>query len=227
VIERAVKSVKDCLIKVIGKKRLTTDQLLTLLKEVRQIINSRPLVQVPHGSIEDGLAITPNHLVYGHDLTQLPIGELVITDKRHKPALDYWKSKQTCLKKFKEAFMNQYIDSLMRLKQHVGLEKEPEVGDLVLVSTPVHKRTEWPVGVITAIRPGLDGLSRMVDLRTMDGPARRSIRSLIILRHLDELQDDKQESGEENPSEPADDDLEQQLELVEDPAEVQDEFCQD
>jgi hypothetical protein len=127
--------------------------------------------------------------------------------------------------------MTQYIDSLMRLKKKVRLEEEPQVGDLVLISTPVTKRTQWPLGVITKLKPGLDNLVRNVEIRTSDGLITRSIRSLVVLRHLDELDqrvedDDNQKVTGEDPL-PTDqnDDLVEPLDPARLAAEPVDELC--
>jgi len=220
VVERAVRSTKEALLKTIRKATLDRVQLVILLKEIKQIINSRPLIQLPRGSVDDEIAITPNHLIYGHDLVRLPLGEEAVGKDRRCPVLAYWSQKQACLKGFNKIFKEQYINSLMALKKKIKVEEEVLVGDLVLVSHPLKKRSEWPLGVISEILPGLDGLVRNVKIRLGDEIVTRSIRSIVVLRHLDNY-DVKLSEGkkEEDPSDP----LEGELDALPAAGEVEDE----
>ena len=67
--ERLVGSVKSCLKKVIGNARLLFDELYTVLLEVEDILNSRPLTYVYDEISYEPL--TRNHLIYGRRLSQL------------------------------------------------------------------------------------------------------------------------------------------------------------
>ena len=58
--ERLVGVIKKSLRKCLGRSRLTTSQLTTLLTEVEAIANSRPLVYVGD-DIQD--ILTPNHFI--------------------------------------------------------------------------------------------------------------------------------------------------------------------
>lgn len=184
VVERAVRSVKEILLKILLKTLVDRIQLATLIKEVKQTINSRPLVQLPRGSVDDGEVITPNHLIFGHAMTQLPLGEAAVG--RPTTTAKYWSQKQACLKEFQQDFKNQYLDSLLRLKSHFEEEEDPKVGDLVMTSVPFKKRQEWPIGVICDIQPGIDARSRKLRIRVPGGFIERSHHSVVILRHVEE-----------------------------------------
>ncbi len=184
VIERAVKSVKEILLKELDKTLLDRVQLTTLLKEVKQVINSRPLVQLPRGSVDDGEVITPHHLIYGHNLSLLPLGEL--EEGQTKSTASYWAQKQRVLKVFWDSFKSQYIDSLLELKGQVRAQKEPQVGDLVICKVPVRKRQDWPLGRIEALKTGIDGHSRLVRIRTAAGLVERDIGNIVVLRDVEE-----------------------------------------
>ena len=60
--ERLIGLVKRSLRKTIGKLCLTSNQLLTVLKEAEAIINSRPLVYVGD-DINSGTPLTPAHFL--------------------------------------------------------------------------------------------------------------------------------------------------------------------
>ena len=70
VFERLVRSVKQCLKKMLGLARLTYDELLTALVEVEMVLNSRPLTVVSAEDLEEPL--TPSHLIVGYRLREAP-----------------------------------------------------------------------------------------------------------------------------------------------------------
>ena len=63
IFERMVRSMKQCLKKIIGKARLSYDELLTAVTEVEMIINSSPLTYISSEDMETPL--TPSHLLTG------------------------------------------------------------------------------------------------------------------------------------------------------------------
>ena len=70
IFERLIRSVKRCLRKVIGRARLTYDELLTIIVETEMIINSRPLSYILSDDLFE--AITPSHLINGRRLLSIP-----------------------------------------------------------------------------------------------------------------------------------------------------------
>ena len=69
IFERLIKSVKTCLKKVIGRARLTYNELLTAIVECETIINSHPLTLVYSDDLEEPL--TPGHLLHGRRILSL------------------------------------------------------------------------------------------------------------------------------------------------------------
>ena len=63
--ERLVALVKRSLQKRIGRKRLTLDQLVTILTEVEAIINTHPLRYV-YDEFDSGFTLTPAHFLTSH-----------------------------------------------------------------------------------------------------------------------------------------------------------------
>ena len=68
--ERLVRSTKRCLRKMVGQASLTHDELLTAVKEIESIINSRPLSYISAEDTEEPL--TPSHLLIGRRVLNLP-----------------------------------------------------------------------------------------------------------------------------------------------------------
>ena len=65
-----IQSTKRCIHKMIGRARLTYDELLTVLAECEMILNSRPLTYIESETSEEPL--TPSHLIIGHRVLNLP-----------------------------------------------------------------------------------------------------------------------------------------------------------
>ena len=66
IYERLIRSIKKCLIKSIGKKRLSYDELLTVLAEIESVLNRRPLTNLDENDVEEPLK--PSHLFCGRSL---------------------------------------------------------------------------------------------------------------------------------------------------------------
>ena len=74
--ERLIRSVKNCLKKVVGNATLTMDELSTVIAEVEAVLNSRPFTYIAAEEIEEPL--TPAHLLTGRHLIGLPDAETVL-----------------------------------------------------------------------------------------------------------------------------------------------------
>ena len=65
-----IQSVKKCLRKVVGKARLSYDELITILVEVEATLNSRPISYLSSEDFEE--LLTPSHLLIGRRVVTLP-----------------------------------------------------------------------------------------------------------------------------------------------------------
>ena len=68
--ERMVQLLKRCLRKLVGRAKLTYEELLTGVTEVELILNSRPLTYISATDLDE--PITPSHLLTGRRLLDLP-----------------------------------------------------------------------------------------------------------------------------------------------------------
>ena len=68
--ERMVGCVKRCLRKVLGNAGLTFDELFTVLVEVEETLNSRPITYEYDETGE--VVLTPSHLLFGRRVKTMP-----------------------------------------------------------------------------------------------------------------------------------------------------------
>lgn len=181
VVERVVRSVKECLKKNIGKALLTTKQFEHVLKQAEAQVNSRPLT-MSSDQIGEQLAITPSHLCLGYDLKCLPeVPHRKLDEPNAESIRHRWLRRQKWSNHFWNKWQKTYLHELhMAQKWH---EKQPPVklGAVVLIceDTP---RSSWPIAVITEVTVSRDGLVRSVLLRRPDGRIlRRSVQKICLL----------------------------------------------
>ncbi len=186
VVERAVKDAKLAILKTLGKATIDIDDLFTLVKEVKRVINSRPLVaSTDSGPEEAPQFLSPHHLLYGYPLSIIPFLE---PNSSEGPQGDdasirkRWLKRQKLLRQFTHLFVNQYLSSLAKMDKWKRNQKNPQIGDLCIIFEPNKKRKDWPLGRIEKLHPSPDGQVRTVTVRTSRGMSERSVRSLIQLR---------------------------------------------
>ena len=68
--ERLTKSVKRCLKKTLRNSKVISAELYTLVVEIEGTLNNRPLTYLSADEFEK--ALTPNYLICGRKLEQLP-----------------------------------------------------------------------------------------------------------------------------------------------------------
>ena len=179
--ERLIGVVKGCLRKAIYKRTLNWDDLVTVLYEIEQCVNNRPLTYV-ESEKQDLQPLTPNHLLRGTTVQVMPS---VVSEDRHDPLyLDqellntqYDKLSQS-VQHFVQVWSKDYLISLKEKhfgNKHADQTRPINVGEVVLVANDL-TRNHWPLGRITKIFPDPDKIVRTVEvffqghhsLRTLD-----------------------------------------------------------
>lgn len=182
--ERNIKTVKDCLKKAVGFRQLNFFELITLLAELENIVNNRPLTYVD-SDLNSPEPLTPNHLIKGNIINGLPenidptdVDFLIDRDN----LIERIQERILIKKKFIDRWKNEYLLSLRQYhKENVGhWENLIRIGDVVLIhsSTP---RLSWSLGRVIELLPGEDGISRVARLKTATGETTRDITLLYPL----------------------------------------------
>ena len=178
--ERLVRSVKTALRRTLGSHSLTRCELEAVLHEVESCINSRPLTFVGD-DLDSEDPLTPAHFLmrrpagvqggdYGGGPYQVSARDLV-SRKVVSDAL---------LEQFCVVWSSEYVRQLPPWRGS-GTKGELTVGSVVLVREDGYSRMQWPMGVVTKVFPGRDGLVRAVEVKTAKCAITRSIQRLHSL----------------------------------------------
>ena len=102
--ERLVGIIKRCLKKVAGKAFLNYDELTTLLMEIEQTLNTRPLTYLSDNNEDE--AITPSHLLYGRNIARRNFMYFVAEYcEQDNTLLNKYKRLKMILSQFKKRFL--------------------------------------------------------------------------------------------------------------------------
>ena len=166
--ERMVGEVKRCLRKTVGNAKLSLDELSTLLTEIENTLNARPLTY--QGEEFDAEVLTPYHLMYGHRLSSLSHG--IDSSVDHDFECDsssltkrflYLTRK---LNHFWRRWRREYLAGLRETHRLQSQDKSSvNVGDIVVVHEDNTKRGLWKIAVIEGLIIGKDGVVRGARVR--------------------------------------------------------------
>jgi hypothetical protein len=187
--ERLVRSVKVALAAVLKERSPKEEVLMTLLIEVEQIVNSRPL---NHVSLEDGSeeALTPNHFLIGRSSSA---GAPGLFSEDDMDLRKLWRKSQLLADRFWQRWIKEYLPTLTRRTKWNSRVDPIQVGDVVIVVDDLLPRNSWPKGIIEELFPGKDGIVRVVTVRTATGTYRRPVPKICVL---------DVKKGEDSDSEP-------------------------
>ena len=174
--ERLVRSVKSALKKSLGGHCLTRSELETTLHEVEACINSRPLTFVGD-ELDSSSPLTPSHFLIGRSggFQVFPVSE---TETVSGSLSDREVFRQQKLNYFWSKWSNDYLRNLPPTVPQFQGKGKAEVGAVVLIREDNTPRLKWPLGVITQVFPGRDGIVRSVQVKTAKGTLTRPIQRL-------------------------------------------------
>ena len=184
--EIMIKMVKNCLRKVLYKKKISLTELETILVEVQARINNRPLtyVESDRSSLE---ILTPSHLLCGRRVELFPaLTDDVISDPSyltHRDLNNHFRHLSLILSKFSDVWNKEYLLSLR--EKHYGScspknKTHLSVGQVVLIVSDV-SRGDWPLGRITKLHTDNDNVVRSVELFTNNKTLVKTIEKLVPL----------------------------------------------
>lgn len=175
--ERLVRSIKVTLNEILPTKTPSEELLNTMMHEVENIVNSRPLTYMPlESELEE--AITPNHFLLGSSNGLKPLGNFTsnVWVQRQN-----WKRAEEYSNRIWRRWRQEYLPSLRRRTSFHDEHPNIEVGDIVIICDDDLPRNLWPKGKVMAVYPSSDGRIRRVSVRTSTGIFIRPVSKLAVL----------------------------------------------
>jgi hypothetical protein len=175
--EAAVKSVKHHLRRTIADTVLTYEDFSTLLAQVEAILNSRPLSALSDDP-EDMSALTPGHFIRGAALTTIPEPTLShLPDSR----LSHLQRIQARLQTFWDRWSTECLQAHQLTSKWKHSHNDIKQGSLVLLTDERYPPSKCPLARVTQIHPGVDGLTRVVTIKTATATLTRPVTKLALL----------------------------------------------
>ena len=211
--ERLMRSIKEPLRKIMGRASLTYPEFYTLLTDVENMINQRPLTPRSE-SVDSEEPITPAHLLIGRPLKSIPV---VFSDIPEIPEsapaddiLQKWKHREMITKHFWDRWVKGYLVTLNERAKWLHPQDFNE-DQIVLLQEDNKNKGLWPIAKIIKVTKGRDGLVRSVQVRTPKGkvltrPVQKICKLECEKESLTSLTDDSIQHGSlKSPEEEADD----------------------
>jgi len=174
--ERMIGTTKKVLVAILKNTRLCDDVLCTVFAEAEAIVNGRPLTKVSD-DVDDMSPLTPNHLLLLHQGPAPVPGVFSEGDQYRKK----WRFVQHVANQFWTRWKREYIPSLQKRKKWQDQQQNVKVGDLILLVEENLPRRVWPLGLVTEVIMGRDGLVRSVRVRTRVSNLVRPITKIVSL----------------------------------------------
>ena len=174
--ERLVQIVKRLLQKVLKDDAPRIETFRSVIIEAENIINNRPLTDVPILPSEEE-PITPNHFLVGClNSTQIPppLPEVVCLKKQ-------WRIGQSIKDRLWKRWCVEYLPKLLNRPKWTDLTKPLVPGQLVVICEPNQPRSLWETARIVETFKGKDGQVRTAAVQTKRGIIRRPVTKLAAL----------------------------------------------
>ena len=188
--ERMIRTMKACLYKCIGKRRLEYFRLKTILSDIVNAVNSRPLTY--RNSTDQSLEIlTPNHFIRPYAVTSLLIRnpkDLFEKSASRRQLVHSLEVRNEMLETFKKSWFEEYLLSLQetyKCLHDTEFSNKIRVGEIVLIRQPNLKRHQWILGRVLELYYGNDKKVRSAKvLRSGDWEKGPLVSSVYSIKHL-------------------------------------------
>ncbi|UYV64961.1 hypothetical protein LAZ67_3002567 [Cordylochernes scorpioides] len=174
--EAGIKSVKYHLRRIVGKTKLTFEELTTVLTQIEACLNSRPLCPLTDDP-EDLNALTAGHFLIGMPLTAVPS----LVREGGSSLKGRWLLVEQIKTDFWKRWSCEYFSRLQNRPKWLKPVDNIKIGTLVLLKEDNLPPLKWRMGRINQVYPGEDGLVRVVSVKTADGDLRRAVAKVCPL----------------------------------------------
>lgn len=196
--ERLMSLIKQCMKRTLEKHLLNDQQLLTIVKEIEAVLNTRPLTYV--GDEVEHVLSPIDFLCVGSPVVTKSSEEQILgrCTNTKEDLIQGWKRGQKIIQEFSKMFIGQYLPYLRQRnsfhkESRVVCNRVPKVGEMVQIKGDSSNRAHWKIGKITELIKSRDGNIRVVKVCTDNGHIlNRSIAHLYPLELDNEsIEDDK------------------------------------
>ncbi|XP_062557404.1 uncharacterized protein LOC134222276 [Armigeres subalbatus] len=157
--------------------QLNIMELQTLFYQVAAIMNSRPLTAI-YAAAEIPTPLTPGHFLIGRPMQAIPMP----TQPENTVNLTTrWKRVQHQLEQFWRRWRDEYLHQLRDYAKWTKQQTNVKIGQIVLIGDDHVPIARWPMGTVTQVYPGEDGIVRVAVVRTAAGVYKRNVRTLAPL----------------------------------------------
>ena len=164
--ERLIRIVKNSLKKILGRARLTYDEIHTFICETENIVNTRSLIYLSEEDFEEPL--TPCHLIHGRNLANTNHFTITknMTDNNERNCRE---RVQTLVLHFKKRFNQEYLAKLQELQLYKSRKfynsSSVKVGDVVLIKGVNKPGMKWRKGRVKKLIEGKVALVRGAEIK--------------------------------------------------------------
>ncbi|XP_055589595.1 uncharacterized protein LOC129741828 [Uranotaenia lowii] len=175
--ERMIQSVKRNLNQIKPRHQLSDEVLKNLLIEIENVVNSRPLTNLPLEN-DSSPVLTPNHFLLGSSNGLKPATSF---DDSNQALRNTWQTSQIEANVFWKRWIRDYLPDLTKRTKWIDPSKSIRVDDVVLVVDPNLPRNCWPLGRVISATTGKDGEVREAVVQTANGIYERPAVKLAVL----------------------------------------------
>ena len=171
--ERLIRVVKSSIYKSVGRKKFEFFQFNSLLSDVQNAVNGRPLTY-RDTDLNNVELITPNSFLklgFNREIVFSNLDGCEIELPSRKCLIATLNKREDTFEVFKTQWYESYLLSLREssrdVYQHHWVDRI-QVGDVVLIHTPTRIRAHWPIGRVTQLLTGSDAKTRCVRVKRSD-----------------------------------------------------------
>ena len=190
---KLVKGIKNSYMKALGDAKLTYNEMSTMLHEVSNLCNERPIGLKPNMQTDPEF-LSPNSLFLGRASDRIASGpfqskELFVEDPKLFDARFYLV--QSLTDQFWRIWTRLYFPSLIVRQKWHTLHRNVSKGDVCLLQDTNTLRGEWRLAVVTDTFPDENNVVRNVELKLgakQDGSlAYHGSKPSLVKRHVGNL----------------------------------------
>jgi hypothetical protein len=175
--ERLIRSTRQVLKSLLHEQIVDDEALCTVLCQVENIINSRPLTYVSD-DVRDPQPISPNDLLQQRTPTVFPSGQFLTTDIY---ARRRWRQVAYIATVFWSRWKNEYLAALQARHKWCKVARNLRVNDIVMLLAEDIASRRWVLGRVVEVKVSNDGLVRSAKVKTAHGVFDRPITKLSFV----------------------------------------------